>query len=89
MIKLKIVEVDEYDYTLEDIDNGKYNLNIEFYEFENIPKIGDYICLSEKILSEVTLYSFGPLNNSEEITEDELIKIVSNEGEYYLQRYYG
>ena len=88
MVKLKIVEKNGYDYVLEDIKGKKYNLNIDFYVNENIPKIGDHIYLNEKIVKEINIYTFGPINGNK-VKEDELIKIVSDDKEYYLQRYYG
>lgn len=88
MIKLKIIDIDKYEYILEDKNNNKYNLNIEFYMCENMPKIGDYIYLNEKIIDKKNLYTFGPINN-DKVTLDELIKIVSGNNSYYLKRYYG
>lgn len=90
MEKLKIIKKDKYDYTLEG-NNGKiYTLNIEFYGLEEDPKINDYIYMSDKILKEKNLFSFGIINNNNiNIKEEDLIKIVSDNKEYYLQRYYG
>ena len=52
MKKVSIEKVDNYDYTLIDLDNNIYELNIEFYsKFK--PEIGDTLYMSEKILNEV------------------------------------
>lgn len=93
MLKLKIINIESYKYTLEDINNKLYNINIQFYGLKEDLKINDYIYICEKILNKSTLYSFGPLNSiygkSTNLKEDELIKIISNSEEIYLKRYYG
>lgn len=89
MIKLKVMGIDMYNnYTLEN-NNNKYNLVINFYG-DNIPTIGDFIYLPEEILENINIYNFGPINNNiSTISEEEIIKIITKNKEYYLQRYYG
>lgn len=91
MIKLKIINIENTNYTLEDNKN-KYNINIIFYG-EKKPKENDIIYISEKMLNETNIYAYGPLNSKYskniEVKEEEFIKIVTVEEEYYLQRYYG
>lgn len=93
MIKLKIIDIKDYDYVLEDNNNKTYNLNIEFYGIKENPKVDDYIYISKKLLREKNLYSFGPFNSIYgklvNLTEDELIKVVTPKEEFYLKRYYG
>lgn len=93
MIKLKIIDIKDYDYVLEDNNNKTYNLNIEFYGIKENPKVDDYIYISKKLLREKNLYSFGPFNSIYgklvSLTEDELIKVVTSKEEFYLKRYYG
>lgn len=84
MKKVRVKEINGYDYVLEDIDNT-YTLNIEFYDVE--VHIGDYIYISDKILNEKNVFAFGPINK---VSKDEdIIKLIHNNNEIYLQRYYG
>lgn len=91
MIKLKIIGIEEYNYILEN-NNNTCNLNIEFLG-DKIPTINDIIYINEKILKEKNLYVYGPLNSKYSrninVTEEELIKVITPNEEYYLQRYYG
>ena len=90
MIKLKITKIENTSHTLED-DKNKYNVNIIFYG-EKTPKENDIIYIPEKILQEINIYAYGPLNSkySKNIdNEEEFIKIVNEKEDYYLQRYYG
>ena len=93
MIKLKIIQIKEYNnFVLEDVNNKPYNVNIEFFG-DKKPKANDYIYVDSKITKEPNIYTYGPLNSKYskniDITEEELIKVVSKTEEYYLQRYYG
>ena len=85
MKKVKVVEANKYDFVLEDKDNKRYEINIQFYD-ATLDE-GDYIYIDEKVLEETNLYTYGPL--LEEANEEDLIKIVKNGKEIYLQRYYG
>lgn len=58
--------------------------NIEVYGILRL-KVNDYLYMLEETVLEDNLFQFGPLVNS----RDEIIKIVSDKSEYYLQRYYG
>lgn len=93
MIKLKIIDIKDYDYVLEDINKKTYNLNIQFYGLNEKIKTNDYIYISQELLNEKNLYSFGPFNSiygkSVNLNEDEIIKIVTSKEEFYLKRYYG
>ena len=90
MEKLRIINIEDTNYTLED-NNRKYNINIIFYG-NKYPQTNDIVYIPIKILQEKNIYAYGPLksNYSKNIDiEEEFIKIVTNEEEYYLQRYYG
>lgn len=87
MKRVRIINKNRYDYTLEDDDNKKYVLNIEFYQAEL--NVGDYIYISDKVLKEKNLFAFGPLTEDKNIIEDDIIKVVQGNKEFYLQRYYG
>jgi hypothetical protein len=87
MKRVKIINKNRYDYTLEDDDKKEYVLNIEFYQAEL--NVGDYIYISDKVLKEKNLFAFGPLMEDKNRTEDDIIKVVQSDKEFYLQRYYG
>ena len=89
MKKVRILEANDNSYILVSSDGKQYEKSIEFYNVE-APKVGDLLYLSDKILNDVNIYCFGPFEeNLKNINEDDIIKIVSSNQEYYLQRYYG
>lgn len=85
MKKVRVVEKDNYDYTLEDTNQKIYKVNIEFYDVT--VDVGDYIYLDDKVLEEVNQYAYGPIIDKNNV--EDLIKIVKDNDEIYLQRYYG
>ena len=91
MIKLTIVSIGESTYTLKS-ENKTYEVVIQFYG-DKVPKVNDVIYIPSKILNEINIYAYGPLNSvyskNMNATEEELIKVVTETEEYYLQRYYG
>ena len=91
MIKLKIIHIDKCNYILEG-NNKVYNLVVEFLG-NKIPNINDILYISPKILREKNIYTYGPLKGpyckNINVTEEELIKVITSNEEYYLQRYYG
>ena len=99
MTKLKIVDKKKYEYNLEDENNNKYNLVLDFLDIKDKPKIGDYIYINEKLLNPrydgySTRYVFGNLENKygkENICIDDIdvIKVVMDDLEIYLKRLYG
>ena len=88
LIKLKIINIDGYNYTLEDERGNSVIKNIEFY-IENKPKIGGYIYMSEKVIKEKNIFTYGKIYDYKSIKADEIIKIETNEEKLFLQRYYG
>ena len=87
MKKVKIVDIKDFDYTLE-VDGKKYTRNFDFYDVK--PKIGDYIYVPDKILTELNFFTYGPIDSKENnIKEDDIIKVVSDDKQLYLKRYYG
>ena len=84
MKKVRVKSIDGYNYVLEDSDKT-YILNIEFYDTEVI--VGDYIYISDTVLNEDNVFSFGPINRV--CKDEDIIKLVHNNEEIYLQRYYG
>lgn len=85
MKKVKVIAIDNYLYTLEDNNKNKYEINIEFYN--TTIEVGDIIYVDETVLKETNLYAYGPL--LEEANVEDLIKIIKDNKEIYLQRYYG
>lgn len=93
MIRVKIIDKTPYGYLLMDNDNKKYDVNIKFYDLKNDLKSGDSMYLSERILTEKMNYYFGPMGSKyskkTNLREEEFIKIVTDQEEFYVQRYYG
>ena len=85
MKKVKVTNIDNYLITLEDINKKQYIRNIEFYDIKI--NVGDIIYISDDVLNEENLYTYGPIQ--EDATMNDLIKIVKEDKEVYLQRYYG
>ncbi len=79
--------INKYDYIL---DDGKqaYRKNIEFYS-KSKPLIGDIIYVDDEILDENYMISFDDLHIDNNTGVKDIIKVVSSEKEYYLQRIYG
>ena len=88
MIKLMIKSKDEYcNYILEG-NNKKYDVNINFMDIE-LPVVGDYIYIPEKVLNEKVSLNYGLIDSENNINEDELMILVNNNTKIYLQRFYG
>lgn len=85
MKKVKVIKVDNYVITLEDNNKKEYIKNIEFYDIDL--KEGDIIYISDEVLEEDNIYTYGPVK--EDATMDDLIKIIKEDKSIYLQRYYG
>lgn len=88
MIKLMIKSKDEYANYLLDGNNKTYDVNINFMGVE-LPVVGDYIYISEKVLNEKVSLNYGLIDSENNINEDELMILVKNNKKIYLQRYYG
>lgn len=86
MEKLRIIDIKDYNYTFQK-DNGQIlTKNIEFYKKQ--PKVNDCIFISKVMLNENAL-QYGIINDLNNIKENEIIKVIGENEEYYLQRYYG
>ena len=84
MIKVRVTNKNNYTYRL-DQDGIIYVKSMEFTDLDVEP--GDYIYLDESILKENNIYTFGKVIN--EPNEKDLIKIIKNNKEIVMQRYYG
>lgn len=99
MIKLEILNINNYEYKLKDEKGNYYNLNLDFLDINKKPEIGDYMYVKEKFLDPnyegySTSYTFGSLENEygkENIVLDDIdvIKIEIDKLEIYLKRLYG
>lgn len=96
MIRLKIKEINNSLYVLEDINNNVYELTIYFYDIDNNVKVNDYLYMQERLLSKInhSIISLGVLDSMygkviEEITDEDLVILITNNKNIYLKRYYG
>ena len=99
MVKLKILNISNYDYELEDMKDNKYTLNLEFLDIEEKPEVGDYISISAELLNPryagySTNYTFGSLDNEygrKNISpiDIDVIKLEIDSKEILLKRLYG
>lgn len=99
MKKLKIENKKKYEHILTDEQGKKHIINLEFFDIENKPQIGDYIYINEELLNPKydgfsTSYTFGNLKNKygrkDILKEDiDVIKIETDGLEIYLKRLYG
>jgi hypothetical protein len=87
MKKVVIKEIDGYNYTLVN-NNKEYVKNIEFYDTYK-PVVGDIIYISDNILNETNLYSFGEIYDPKNYSNGDIIKVISKDKEYYFQRRFG
>ena len=95
MKKLLITKKDNYEHTLKDIENNEYQFNIEFYNIENNPEVGDYLFISEKILQENNAFlNFDSLESEygrkiESANDDDIVALIVRREKIYLKRVYG
>ena len=99
MVKLKIINIDGDIYNLKDTKENNYTLNLEFFDIDKKPQIGDYIYMSSELLNPryegfSTNYVFGTLEDTYgkkdiDLIDIDIIKVVINNLEIYLKRLYG
>lgn len=89
MIKVKLIEKDEYaNYVLEDKDGKRYEININFMGIEK-PEVGTIIYIPESVIKENVSLNYG-IAGQEKISDDnEIIMLSYEDNKIYLQRYYG
>jgi len=91
MKKLKILNINKYEYKLIDDRDNIYQLNIEFYNVNKKPQINDFIYVSNGLINEFKInkiYSFGEIKKISSDKND-YIALKSKEDLIYLERYYG
>lgn len=99
MIKLEIINKNDYEYKVKDESGKTYILNLEFFDIQELPKEKDYIYISEELLDNKydgysTSYTFGGLDSiygkeNIEMNDVDVIKLVIDRNEIYLKRIYG
>lgn len=101
MIKLEILEKSNYIFKFKDDKNNIYSLNLEFFDIEEEPKVGDYIYMSAELLNQKyagysTNYTFGDLDSKygkENLSLNDIdvikLEIKDSNKEIYLKRLYG
>ena len=99
VVKLRIVEINGYNYELLDPNGQNYKLNLEFIDVFDIPQENDYIIMEDCLLNPryekySHSYTFGPLDskygkeNVNQADPDQIAIIVDDE-EIVLKRLYG
>lgn len=95
MIRLKIKEINNNLYILEDINNT-YEITIYFYDINEQVRVNDYLYIQEKLLRKInhSIISLGVLDSMygnviEDITDEDLVILITNNKKIYLKRYYG
>jgi len=82
--KVQVVKINNYIYNLKD-NNKLYDIIIEFQDTE--VNVGDYIFIDDKVLEEANIYTYGPIIENNDL--EDIIKIVKDDKEIFLQRYFG
>ena len=99
MVRLKILNINNYEYHLVDDRNNNYILDLDFFDIDDNLKVGDYLCISAELLNPKyagysASYTFGSLENkygkeSISLTDLDVIKLETSNKEIYLKRLYG
>ena len=86
MKKLKIEKIEGCLYTLKDENENTYIKDFIFYVEQ--PKENDIMLIPENILEETNIFNFGQVDETS-LNKEELVKVITQEKEYYIQRIYG
>lgn len=87
MIEVTINSINNYDYLLKDKDNKEYKISIELFDY-NL-EVNDKLYINKKLLNNNVFYRFGKIYEDKNANELDIIKVIRNKEEFYLQRYYG
>lgn len=91
MKRLIIKDIDNYNYYLFD-NNYIYKINIEFYDTNYKPIVGDILYIDEELLREINnqMISCGSMDGKYGKNLDkDVFLFVSGNRKIYLKRYYG
>ncbi len=99
MVKLEIIDKNDYIFRLKDNNEKLYILNLEILDVEEEINVGDYISISAELLNPryagySTSYTFGSLESKYgkdkiKLNDIDVIKIEIEDKEIYLKRLYG
>lgn len=96
MIKLRIKEINNSFYVLEDTSNNIYELTIYFYDIDDKIRVNDYLYMKEELLLKVNhnIVSLGVLDSIygrviDKINDEDLVILFIGNKKIYLKRYYG
>jgi len=93
MKKYRVVETNNYNYSLQDDWGILNNLNIELIDTNEKIEVNNIITLSEKLIKEKNIYTFGPVENNQDSTakraSDEIMILEKENKKICFQRYYG
>ena len=99
MEKIEIIKKHEYEFTVKDMSGKEYNLMLIFENIGYEPQKGDYLFVSENILSDpeelMTPKYYGPPTDKEYVkkplrmTKEDFIVVSNDEKMIVYQRYYG
>lgn len=87
MIEVTIENISNYDYLLKDKDNKEYKISIELFDY-NL-EVNDKLYINKKLLNNNVFYRFGKIYEDKNANELDIIKVIRDKKEFYLQRYYG
>ncbi len=95
-VDLVIERINDYKYFLKDSDMNEYILNMEFYDIDKIPKVGDKINMHKNMVNNLDnyLYSFGNVDaiygkKIDNLLDEDIIVLLIDNKKIYLKRFYG
>lgn len=86
MRKLTIEKIEGCSFTLKDENGNTYIKDFIFYT--EAPKENDTMLIPEEILEEINIFNFGKVDENN-LKKEELVKVITDTKEYYIQRIYG
>ena len=95
-VDLVIERINDYKYFLKDSDMNEYILNMEFYDIDKLPKVGDKINMHKNMVNNLDnyLYSFGNIDGIygkkiDNLLDEDIIVLLIDNKKIYLKRFYG
>lgn len=100
MVKLKILDIRENRYSLEDVKTkNNYVFHLDFYGLEKMPQVNDFLGFHEELLDTQYIeysnaYQFGPLNKKygrdvKDSGNVDCIALIIDNNKIYLKRFFG
>ena len=95
-VDLVIERVNDYEYFLKDSDMNEYILNMEFYDIDKLPSVGDKINMHKNMINNLDnyLYVFGSVDGLygkkiDNLLDEDVIVLLIDNKKIYLKRFYG